>query len=81
VDAELSAQTANMSIYCSGHYRVLISQNIREQSLARLSASATLDQEGKQPEFNPSQIEPAPFELNFEFMLINPEGAHFQDFR
>jgi hypothetical protein len=49
------------------------------QSLARLSASATLDQEGKQSEPDPRQIESAPFEPNFELAFINLKSTHHAD--
>ena len=78
--AKLFAQTANMGVHCPGNHRILISLNITEQNLSRLSASATLYQAGKQPKLDLRQIESAPFESNFEFALINLKSIHFQNF-
>jgi hypothetical protein len=55
-----------MGVYCACNYRILIFQNIREQSLARLSASATLDQEGKQPKLGRRQIESPALRAGFQ---------------
>ena len=57
----------------------LIFQNFREQSLARVSASATLNEEGKQAKLGRRQIEAPPLESNCEFALINLKSAHFQN--
>jgi hypothetical protein len=48
------------------------------QSLVRLSSSATLDQEVKQSEPDPRQIESAPFEPGFELAFINLKSTTTQ---